>query len=186
MEKWNQDLCVKVWNFASVTHQGQLVPGTEIPYINHVGNVAMEAMAAIVNSETIEQPDLLIQTALLHDVIEDTHMTYESLREAFGPFVADGVLALTKNSELGSKSAMMIDSIQRIKLQPKEIGMVKMCDRITNLQPPPSHWNPEKIERYRDEAKLILDHLGASSSYLADRLGNKIRDYGEFIKLSKS
>ncbi|MCP3890515.1 MAG: bifunctional (p)ppGpp synthetase/guanosine-3',5'-bis(diphosphate) 3'-pyrophosphohydrolase [Desulfobulbaceae bacterium] len=186
MEKWNQDLCIKAWNFASVAHQGQMVPGTEVPYINHVGNVAMEAMGAIVNSECVKRPDLLIPTALLHDVIEDTRVTHDSLVEEFGCAVADGVLALTKNSELESKAAMMQDSIERIKEQPKEIWMVKLCDRITNLQPPPSHWNSKKIEKYRDEAKLILEELGLSCEYLADRLESKINDYSKYIKLPKS
>lgn len=33
----------------------------------------------------------------------------------------------------------MKDSLKRIKKQPKEISMVKMADRITNLQIPPGH-----------------------------------------------
>ena len=67
---WNQDKYIKSWNFASVAHNGQVVPGTDIPYVNHIGLVAMEAMSAITYDSNIEEPDLLIQCALLHDVIE--------------------------------------------------------------------------------------------------------------------
>ena len=72
MNIWNQEKYIKAWNFASIVHNGQTLPGTDLPYINHIGNVAMEAMAAIANDTRINNPDLLVQCALLHDVIEDT------------------------------------------------------------------------------------------------------------------
>jgi hypothetical protein len=90
---WNPEKYIKAWNFASVAHNGQMVPGTDIPYIHHIGLVAMEAMSAITYDSTIEKPDLLIQCALLHDVIEDTSGTYDALRAEFGAQVEDGVLA---------------------------------------------------------------------------------------------
>ncbi len=55
--------------------------------------------------------------------------------------------------------------------------MVKLADRITNLQPPPGHWDAEKIERYREEGKEILQELGKGCSYLAERLKQKILKY---------
>jgi hypothetical protein len=55
--------------------------------------------------------------------------------------------------------------------------MVKLADRITNLQPPPGHWDAEKIERYREEGRVILRELGDGCPYLADRLDNKVKVY---------
>ncbi|MCJ8271434.1 MAG: hypothetical protein MJK04_18805, partial [Psychrosphaera sp.] len=97
---WDQDQYIKAWNFASVAHNQQLVPGTDNPYINHIGLVAMEVMSAcsrqtIVRS-TSEQATLAVLCALLHDTIEDTTTTYDDLVEQFGLEVAKGVLALTK------------------------------------------------------------------------------------------
>ncbi|MFC1750291.1 HD domain-containing protein [Pseudomonadota bacterium] len=174
---WNQDTYSKAWNYASSIHRGQYVPGGEIPYINHIGLVAMEAMAAIAHGEKVENPDLLVVCALLHDSIEDTDTEYSDIENEFGQGVADGVLALSKNDELPSKSEKMEDSISRIKCQPKEVWMVKLCDRITNLQPPPSHWNRDKATKYRDEAKRILDELGEASLFLSNRLKAKIDSY---------
>ncbi len=77
MTIWDQDKFIKAWNFASHVHNGQLVPGTDIPYINHVGIVAMEVMAVIVRNKDIENPDLLVQCALLHDVIVYTSNSYD-------------------------------------------------------------------------------------------------------------
>jgi len=58
--------------------------------------------------------------------------------------------------------------------------MVKLCDRITNLQPPPSYWDKAKISTYKLEAVAILDALGESSAYLASRLSSKIKQYEKF------
>jgi len=177
MKLWNQDLVVQAWNVASEAHKGQFVPGTTIPYINHIGNVAMEVMLAIAQSGTVRHPDLAVQCALLHDVLEDTESTYEELREIFGADVADGVLALTKDNTLPSKEKQMQDSLSRIVLQPKEIWMVKMADRISNLQPPPPHWTKEKIRKYRKVAMMIHHTLQDAHAVLADRLWKKIASY---------
>ncbi len=179
MNTWNPDKHIKAWNYASKAHNGQLVPSSDIPYINHIGLVAMEAMAVIANGG-VENPDLLIECALLHDTIEDTEITYSDIENEFGIAVADGVLALTKNSEL-PKSEQMLDSLARIRLQPKEIWMVKMSDRITNLQPPPKHWGSEKIKDYRSEALVIMITLGEACPFLAERLEAKISEYGQWI-----
>jgi guanosine-3',5'-bis(diphosphate) 3'-pyrophosphohydrolase len=42
MNIWDQDAYLKAWNFASAIHMGQTIPGSEIPYINHLGLVCME------------------------------------------------------------------------------------------------------------------------------------------------
>jgi len=70
------------------------------------------------------------------------------------------------------------DYLGRIKMQPREIWMVKMADRITNLQPPPDHWDSPMIERYRAGAELIYRELGFASAYLKERLKMKIDRYG--------
>ena len=181
MNIWDQNKFIKAWNFASRVHIGQLVPGTDIPYINHIGNVAMEVMAVIAREKNIENPDLMVQCALLHDAIEDTSNSHETIKEHFGYEVADGVLALSKDGNLHSKDERMKDSIERIKKQPKEVWMVKLSDRITNLQPPPKHWDKEKIKKYRNEAVLLLEALGEANQYLAKRLRKKITDYGQYL-----
>jgi len=174
---WDQETYLKAWNFASSVHNGQSIPGSTIAYINHIGLVTMEAMAAIASDSSIKNPDLLVQCALLHDVIEDTETTYNDVVDEFGVDVANGVLALSKDLSLSGKTEQMKDSLERIKQQPVEIWMVKLSDRITNLQPPPKHWNKEKIDSYRQEARLILESLGDSSTFLASRLQTKIAEY---------
>ncbi|ESA35251.1 phosphohydrolase [Leptolyngbya sp. Heron Island J] len=176
MNLWTPDAYTKAWNFAADAHWGQRVPGTERPYINHLGNVAMEVMRAIAATPTVQQPDLAVQCALLHDTIEDTAVTYERVASEFGSEVAAGVLALSKDLGL-PKEERMADSLERIRQQPGEVWMVKLADRISNLQEPPRHWRQEKIRRYRAEAEMILEALGEANEWLAGRLRDKIVAY---------
>lgn len=181
MNLWTPDIYTRAWNFAADAHRGQLVPGTKRPYINHLGNVAMEVMRAIAVTPTVEKPDLAVQCALLHDTLEDTAVTYEVVEETFGSAVAAGVLALSKNPEL-PKAEQMADSLARIRQQPGEVWMVKLADRISNLQEPPGHWRQEKILRYGAEARMILEALGETNGWLAQRLEEKIVAYGVYGK----
>jgi (p)ppGpp synthase/HD superfamily hydrolase len=172
---WSQDAYITAYRFAARAHRWQVVPGTAIPYIMHLSFVAMEITAA---SSRGEQRDwnLAVQCALLHDVLEDTRVRYDQVRQQFGEAVAAGVLALTKDAKL-PKSGQMPDCLRRIRQQPAEVWMVKLADRITNLQPPPKHWSKQKIRDYHREAIEIRAALKEASPFLADRLSDKIRQY---------
>jgi (p)ppGpp synthase/HD superfamily hydrolase len=173
---WSQDSYIKAYKFAANAHRGQTVPGTDLPYITHLSFVSMEVIAALHAGQGRDE-NLAVQCALLHDVIEDTEVTYRQVEQEFGSSVAGGVSALSKDKTL-AKELQMADSLRRIRQQPPEIWMVKLADRITNLQPPPSHWTKDKIEKYREEAIEILDTLGEASDFLASRLREKIDGYG--------
>ena len=177
---WSQDTYLETYRFAAKAHMGQKVPGTQISYLMHLSIVCMEVIAAL-RCEPGHDEDLAVQCALLHDVIEDTEVTYDRVLAEFGPAVADGVLALTKNSAL-EKAPAMADSLERIRVQPPEIHIVKLADRICNLQPPPAYWTVQKRMTYRDEARQILAELGAASPYLAARLRSKIQDYAAYLE----
>ena len=176
---WSPDTYQKAIDFAARAHGEQQVPGKPYSYVVHISSVCMESMAAIAHGD-VAHPDLAIQVALLHDVLEDTATTYLQVAVQFGQGVADGVAALTKNPDL-PKDAQMQDSLQRILLQPSEIGMVKLADRITNLQKPPAHWQIAKIIRYRNEAEQIYQSLHGCNGFLAHRLKEKIDSYSQYV-----
>lgn len=178
---WNQDLYLQALLFAGQAHCQQKIPASQMPYAVHFTNVAMEVAHALVltNSPDLEAT-FAIQCALLHDTIEDTAVTYPVLVTTFGQKVADGVLALTKDKNL-PKEHQMLDSLNRIIKQGAEIRMVKMADRINNLQAPPSHWDKVKIARYHQEALLILNTLGGVNLYIEKRLQQKIENYTQYL-----
>lgn len=182
---WSQDTYIKAYRFAAEAHNDQLVPGTTFPYIMHVSLVAMEILA-VLSVEQVNNPDLAVQCALLHDTIEDTDVAYDDVKELFGTDVADGVMALTIDETIGPglgkferRWLQLEDYLRRIKKQPQEIWMVKMADRITNLQPPPEHWYDKMIERYREGSEVIYKELAPASAFLGERLRVKIENYNQ-------
>ncbi len=178
---WDQDLYLKTLIFAGKAHHKQKVPGSVMSYVVHFTNVAMEvANALIISSDSSLDATFAIQCALLHDTIEDTSISYDDIVREFGNRVADGVLALTKNTEL-PKENQMTDSLNRIIAQGTEVRMVKMADRINNLQPPPEHWDNNKKRKYKKQATLIHEMLGGVNPYIEKRLKNKIREYEQYI-----
>lgn len=178
--RWSQDRYIEAIRFAAQAHGEQKVPGSEMPYVVHLSQVAMEVIAAL-GVEPVQDADLAVQCALLHDVIEDTAVTYAQVREVFGPAVADGVQALSKDQTL-PKTEQMADSLRRIAQQPHEVWMVKLADRISNLEPPPFYWTQAKIAAYQQEAVLIREALGAASPFLSARLAQRTAAYVVYIE----
>jgi (p)ppGpp synthase/HD superfamily hydrolase len=176
-----QERYQKAMKFAGEKHKAQKVPGTEANYLLHISNVAMEVLMAYQAAPTFDI-DFAVQTAILHDTLEDTNTDFEELSAEFGEKIALAVQALTKDETLESKEARMMDSLRRINELPQEVGLVKLADRITNLQPPPQHWSREKVSRYCEEAKLISRSLSDKNPYLNDRLSNKIKEYEILLK----
>ena len=176
-----QTLYQQAIKFASAKHleKGQKVPGTNLPYDVHISNVAMEVLIAWFNTPHFDL-GFAIQVALLHDTIEDTATDFEELKSKFGIEVAKAVSALSKNEAL-PKEQRMNDCLTRIKKLQPEVCVVKLADRITNLQPPPPDWSEEKRIKYQEEARIILSELGSGNEYLAKRLDSKIEEYGNYI-----
>jgi guanosine-3',5'-bis(diphosphate) 3'-pyrophosphohydrolase len=159
---------------------GQKVKGSDLPYVVHLSNVAMELFMADKNTK---QFDLLfaIRVALLHDVIEDTSATFEEVSERYGKEVAEAVRALTKDEAL-PKEEQIADSLRRIRREPKEVWAVKLADRITNLQPAPADWSKQRRKDYVKDSRLILEELKGGNPYLEARLAEKIEEYNNQVK----
>ena len=184
---WSIDKYNNAMQFAGRWHKKQLLPGSDVPYIVHLAQVSQCALRGALTESEIDI-DLVMQAAILHDVLEDTSCTYQEVVSHFGSDVAEGVSALSKRTEIEgrkiSKSEQMDDSLARILAQSKEIAMVKLADRISNLRQPPHHWfhRDRKIEGYRAEAQKICDTLGDSNLFLKKLLQRRIQNYQPFIQ----
>ena len=75
---WSQEKYIKALKFAAEAHNGQTVPGSDLPYIVHVTMVAMEVIAALAHEDGMDG-DLVVQCALLHDAIEDAGISRDDL-----------------------------------------------------------------------------------------------------------
>ncbi len=176
MKTETQTLYQTVIKFAASKHFRK---GTDLPYVVHLSNVAMEILIASAHTDNFNL-DFAIQVALLHDTIEDTLTTFDELKNVFGVEIANAVSALTKNESLPKENQMQ-DSLQRIKKMQNEVWAVKLADRITNLQQPPPHWDKEKKTKYKNEARTILNELQDGNNFLARRLDASIEVYEKFV-----
>jgi (p)ppGpp synthase/HD superfamily hydrolase len=110
-------------------------------YIFHIRQVVAIA-------EELEYPEDVIIAATLHDVLEDTSLSYNDVKRAFGVGVAEIVFAVT--DELGRNRKE-----RHQKTYPKitanwKATVVKICDRIANV----GHsrlYNQEMYEMYLRE-----------------------------------
>ena len=169
----------KAFAFALKAHGTQTTPNG-LPYSFHIVNVANEVINSLFfHKLSYDEANIAIACALLHDVEEDTNYKINSYDLDIDNFdeIKAGVEVLTKNETLPSKQEQMKDSLERLKKMPDCIQIVKLADRITNLDPAPPFWNRAKREAYVDEAKMILEALKNSNSYLAQKLQEKIDTY---------
>lgn len=169
----------KAIRYAAEKHGEQRLPGSDITYMVHVANVAMEIMFAYFHNPNFDL-DFALQTALLHDVLEDTNTSEDELKTEFGEKITTAVKALSKNKLIADKNDRMQDSLERILSEAEEVGMVKLADRITNLQRPPGNWSADKIDRYKQEAQSIYQAIGHCNTYLSDRLKEQIIVYSNY------
>ena len=60
--------------------------------------------------------------------------------------------------------------------------MVKLADRITNLEPPPPDWDLPDRQRYLQEAREILKALGSASPEPWARFKAKVVEYEAYCR----
>jgi guanosine-3',5'-bis(diphosphate) 3'-pyrophosphohydrolase len=129
--KLNVALIEKAYNFAQAAHKGQARQTGE-PYFIHPCQVASILL-------DMEMDDATITAGLLHDVVEDTAVTLDEVREQFGPEVALIVDGLTKISkvEYGSNEERQAESIRKMLLAMAEdirVILIKLADRLHNMR----------------------------------------------------
>lgn len=171
-------LFLTAFAFANEKHQSQKITGSELPYISHISSVCFELL--LLPNIQIYDCDFMLSVASLHDTLEDTETSEEEVLMGFGKNILSAVKALSKNYLL-PKEEQIKDSIDRILLEPTEVQLVKLADRISNLNPPPVTWSQEKILSYYNTSILIYSRLKHANEYLAKKLLKRIEDYKKYL-----
>ncbi|RKI82182.1 bifunctional (p)ppGpp synthetase/guanosine-3',5'-bis(diphosphate) 3'-pyrophosphohydrolase [bacterium 0.1xD8-71] len=160
----------KAYRIASDAHKGQARKSGE-PYIIHPLCVAIILADLELDKETIV-------AGLLHDVVEDTIMTDEEIKEEFGQDVAllvDGVTKLEKLNFHGEQGNQDKDA-EKLERQAENLRkmflamardirviLIKLADRLHNMRTL-QHMRPEKQQEIARETLDIY-------SPIAQRLG---------------
>ena len=165
-----------VFDFISDAHAGQTYG--LLPYSVHAYSVALTAgVGAVASGADI---NFAMTVGALHDVLEDTDVSFDQLRAVFGLDVAAAVKALSKDPRL-NKSDQMDKVLQNVALEPREVAIVKMADRYENLKTIPTDWSAARALAYALEARKIADALGGASDYMYVKLCKQIDVYQKMI-----
>ena len=163
----NHDSLNKAFKFAIDAHKNQK-RDEGVPYIIHPVAVAKILTDLKLDSATIT-------TGLLHDTIEDTKVTYETVKKEFGEEVANLVDGVTKISALEDKASSdsKAENFRKLILATSKdirVLLVKLADRLHNMRTIKFVKAKEKMVRKAKETMEIY-------APLADRMGmNRIRD----------
>ncbi len=155
----------RAYRRAAESHQGQFRLSGEA-YICHPVSVALILAGVHMDVKGI-------MAAILHDVIEDTAITKEQLREEFGEEVAELVDGVSKLTQLEPKSraeaqAQNVRKMVLAMVKDLRVIMVKLADRLHNMRTLSAMAAPRK----RRIARETLDIYAP----IANRLGmNQIR-----------
>ena len=119
-------------------HKGQTRKSGE-PYIVHP--ILVAAITAKISND-----EMMVQAALLHDVVEDTSYTIEDLEREFGDDVAHMVEGLTKIVEIRDEELVPSGSDERLinsalsfrkmliaSIKDVRVLVIKLCDRLHNM-----------------------------------------------------
>lgn len=154
---WEDDMTIveKAKVFATAAHAAvaQLRKYTNEPYIVHPTEVV-----SIVAG--VEHTDEMLAAAWLHDVVEDTGVTIETIRAEFGSEVADLVGWLTDVSrpDHGNRAARKAVDRAHTAMAPAEAQTVKLADLISNCTSIVEH-DADFAKTYLEEKRLLLEVL---------------------------
>jgi (p)ppGpp synthase/HD superfamily hydrolase len=147
---------LKALHFAADKHRDQRRKDVEAsPYINHPIEVA-ELLARVGGVTDL----VTLQSAILHDTIEDTKTKPEELEAAFGPEVRRVVEEVTDDKELPKeeRKQLQIEHASHLSERAKQI---KIGDKISNVlgvtQAPPSDWSLERRLEYLDWTEKVVE-----------------------------
>jgi GTP pyrophosphokinase len=154
------DLLRRAYVFSAREHRSQVRHSGE-PYLVHpieVGYILAE----------LELDTASIVAGLLHDVVEDTLTTIETVREYFGTDVAHIVAGVTKISKLqfATQEQAEAENLRKMILAMVDdirVVLIKLADRLHNMRTL-EHLSREKRERIARETAEIY-------APLANRLG---------------
>jgi GTP diphosphokinase / guanosine-3',5'-bis(diphosphate) 3'-diphosphatase len=163
----NMDRLNKAYDFAIKAHSNQKRASGD-PYSVHPIEVANILTELKLDSATIT-------TGLLHDTIEDTFATYETIKGEFGEEVAELVDGVTKISVFENTAAAnsKAENFRKLILATSKdirVLLVKLADRLHNMRTIKSIKQEDKRKRISQETMEIY-------APLADRMGmHRIRD----------
>ncbi len=155
-----KNFTIKAKQFAREAHEGLIfltASGYKKPQFEHLQEVA--DLVWVSGGDDIE-----VASAWLHDVVEDTPVTVEDLRNKFCEEIASIVEGLTDGKDIEGLALLerKTKQAERVKGKSKSIRMIKIADQTSNVKAVtfdgPHGWSRERNREYVMGAKLVADN----------------------------
>lgn len=125
------DLIKEAYFFGEINHRGQKRNSGEDYFIHPI--------AVAITLSNMKLDDQTICAGLMHDVLEDTEVTYDEMEEKFGheiTFLVDGVTKL-KNLNYSSREEKQAENIRKMVMAMSNdvrVVLIKLADRLHNMR----------------------------------------------------
>jgi len=131
LETCDDDLVSRAYKLAFLLH-GEDTRKSGEPFYLH----PLEVAHIVVKEMSLD--DVSVAAALLHDTVEDTHVTIEEIREEFGPVVAHLIDGMTKIAGvLKSRESKQAETFMKLVMSMAEdlrVVLIKFSDRLHNMR----------------------------------------------------
>jgi (p)ppGpp synthase/HD superfamily hydrolase len=164
--------------FATRCHGDQTRPAGE-PYSEHL----LEATRVLVEAVGVTDIDILL-AAVLHDVVEDTACTLDDVRDEFGDRVATLVDWVTKppRPEGQTREDARTAYLTRLQSAPSDAILLKLADRLSNVQRLDTHPRPEKRRDYYNETVRFILPLADRDPWFHDWYGKWRTEFSQLAE----
>ncbi|TDT71365.1 guanosine-3',5'-bis(diphosphate) 3'-pyrophosphohydrolase [Hypnocyclicus thermotrophus] len=172
-----QDSYKKAIAYVGKKYVNDKVSCIDANYLTYLSTITMEIFVAF-NKEPNFNLEIAIQTALLHDILDNTKTNFNDLKEQFGTHIATTVLAITKDKTIINKEDSIKNNLKRINATFKEATVVKLAELITKLDT--KNCDIQKFNEIINESKYFLENLKNKNYFLENRLKELIEKNKEF------
>ncbi len=151
-EEGELSLVKKAFDFAQKAHEGQKRKNGE-PYFNH-------SLRTALNLAEIKSGPEVISAGILHDVLEDCHVSEEEMKKEFGEEITELVKGVTKIGHYKyydteeEQAKNLLNLILKIS-EDLRIAIIKLADRLDNMRTL-EYLPKEKVRRIALETRDIF------------------------------
>lgn len=167
MMEIESELVNKARSFAAMAHAGVVRRWSGEPYVEHCERVAGRLEALGFGPE-------VIAAALLHDVVEDTHIAASVLEAEFNPKVAALVVEVSSPKVKGPKAARLAAKLKHLAGASYEAASLKLSDMLDNSENVAEH-DPAFAVGYLAEMRMILPLLSHGHPALVAELAERLK-----------
>ena len=178
------DIIIQARELAAKAHKGQMIAGTDIPYIGHLGQVAGMVQA------TSDDPEM-IATAWLLYILADTDVTFQDIVDKTTERTAKYVLSLTPRATDGNDPLAATERVN-LGFEAFETSYIRVINIVINLTYAES-MKPSLREQYTSQSEELLrtvvnyhtEPLLENAVQIAQELTQKAKDSLQTTKEEK-